>query len=142
MARRGIPSKDGYRKPPALIRYEQVILMGQPLVPGAIVDQPHIWLDEFHVCHEEQTLYDTLRQRNGTNNQSSKNGHARKAPKFLCFPASHCHCEVAIFRYISRFQSSRRVRYYCTGFPSPKNGTKPVPRLDDKGGFFRYPAEA
>ena len=47
-------------KPEALILYEQVTSFGLPLVSGGIMDQPHIWLQEYYVVYEEKTNRERL----------------------------------------------------------------------------------
>jgi len=48
----GIP-----KKPAALVFYEQTKELGLPLVEGGILDQPHIWLEQYAVCMQREQLW-------------------------------------------------------------------------------------
>lgn len=50
-------------KPEALILYEQIKEMGIPLVDGGIVDQPHIFMEQYAVCSTRTKLWDMLDRR-------------------------------------------------------------------------------
>lgn len=44
-------------KPVAFALYEQCNKLGLPLVQGGIVDQPHIWLEQYAVCAQREQLW-------------------------------------------------------------------------------------
>lgn len=45
------------QKPTALIYYEQTKELGVPLVEGGLVDQPHIWLQQYAICMQREKLW-------------------------------------------------------------------------------------
>jgi len=47
-------------KPEALILYEQTKELGIPLVEGGVVDQPHIWMEQYAVCAMRTKMWDAL----------------------------------------------------------------------------------
>jgi len=49
-------------KPEALWLYEQCKQTGLPLVSGGVLDQPHIWLQEYMICEQETTRFANLRE--------------------------------------------------------------------------------
>lgn len=51
-------------KPKALLLTEQCIALNLPLVQGAIMDQPYIWMREYHICIEMKTLYESMWEAN------------------------------------------------------------------------------
>ena len=69
----GMKVTDPIEKPEALILYEQVTKLGIPLVQGGVMDQPHIWLQEFYVCLEEVETQDRInRQRSDSETRQSQ----------------------------------------------------------------------
>jgi hypothetical protein len=68
--RDGLPVKSIPEKPQALIMYDQCKAMGIPLLPGGLMDQPHIWLLEYAICQQEREL-NTIRERAKNDTQSS-----------------------------------------------------------------------
>lgn len=49
-------------KPAELVRYEQVNIMGLPLVEGGVLDQPHIYLLEYGTCRKIHNLITAMRE--------------------------------------------------------------------------------
>jgi hypothetical protein len=43
--------------PAELIFYHQQKELGIPLVAGGIVDQPHIWLEQYATCMQKETFW-------------------------------------------------------------------------------------
>ena len=56
----GVKPEKPLVKPEALVLYEGLIAMRVPLVAGAFMDQPHLWLMEYEVCREESMIFDRL----------------------------------------------------------------------------------
>lgn len=57
--------KEGLRvdlpeKPDALVFYEQVKELRMPLVEGAIMDQPHIWMMEYKLCDNQVKIWNAI----------------------------------------------------------------------------------
>jgi hypothetical protein len=59
-------------KPEALIRYEQCISMGIPLVAGGLMDQPYIWLQEWKIVADVKAVFDMIRMRNAEMSKSRR----------------------------------------------------------------------
>lgn len=59
---KGSNSNKKPRKPEALWLYEQCKQTGLPLVSGGVLDQPHIWLQEYMICEQETTRFANLRE--------------------------------------------------------------------------------
>jgi hypothetical protein len=53
-------------KPVAYILYEQCKELNLPLTEGGIMDQPHIWLMQWAVCMQRESLWRSIDERNST----------------------------------------------------------------------------
>lgn len=56
--------------PDALVLVHQMRKLAMPLVQGAIVDQPYIWMKEYKICVDLIDLFDALRERNRNANKT------------------------------------------------------------------------
>ena len=56
----GIRPKEITEKPEALALYELCEMTGLPLVKGSLLDQPHIWLQEYVICRQESIIFGAL----------------------------------------------------------------------------------
>lgn len=58
-------------KPHELILYEQMQEMHVPLVAGGLMDQPHIWLQQYAVVRNVKALFDNLAQQTPGSSQGT-----------------------------------------------------------------------
>jgi hypothetical protein len=49
-------------KPVALMLTQQCVQLGLPLVQGAVLDQPYIWMMEYRICLDTEALFDAIRR--------------------------------------------------------------------------------
>lgn len=59
-------------KPEALILYEQIKEMGIPLVDGGLVDQPHIFMEQYAVCASRIVFWDMIDRRSAEINKQKE----------------------------------------------------------------------
>lgn len=50
-------------KPEVLILYEQIKELGIPLVDGGLIDQPHIFMEQYAVCANRLAMWDMIDAR-------------------------------------------------------------------------------
>jgi len=58
-------------KPTALVFTQQCTQLGLPLVDGAVLDQPYIWMMEYRICLDTEALFEAIRKANESEGQDA-----------------------------------------------------------------------
>jgi len=60
-------------KPTALVYAQQCVQLGLPLIDGAVLDQPYIWMMEYKICLDTEALFEAIRKTSeGDNDDANK----------------------------------------------------------------------